>query len=89
MPTIAERLRDEGRDEGIAEGMTKGRNEGIAEGIAKGRNESNWNVVRNLLKKDLSPSAIAELIELPIDRIEELIAKNNRPTQTIGKGAGA
>ena len=45
--------RNEGRAEGIAEGMTKGRAEGIAEGMTKGRAEGVFSTLVDLAKKNL------------------------------------
>ncbi len=58
----------EGRAEGIAEGRAEGIAEGRAEGIAKGRAD----VARNLKKKGMSVSDIADVTGLTEEEIKAL-----------------
>ncbi|SHH36418.1 conserved hypothetical protein (putative transposase or invertase), partial [Thermosyntropha lipolytica DSM 11003] len=67
--TLAERLRREGMEKGIAKGIEKG----IAKGIEKGKEEA----ALNALQKGLDIQIIAEITGLSVERIEELKKKLN------------
>jgi predicted transposase YdaD len=69
--------RSEGHSEGLAEGRNQGRSEGLVEGRNQGRSEglveANINTALRMLEKGkYSIDEIAELVELPIEKVQEL-----------------
>jgi predicted transposase YdaD len=69
--------RSEGHSEGLAEGRNQGRSEGLVEGRNQGRSEglveANINTALRMLEKGkYSIDEIAELVELPIEKVREL-----------------
>ena len=63
--------------EGRAEGITKGRAEGRAEGIAEGERKLLTKQVLAKKEKGHSPSKIAEMLEIDIKVVEEIL-KNQK-----------
>ena len=69
-------VRLEGREEGIRIGEKRGKKEGIAVGKEQGMNEAKIANARNLLAmKVLSHEQIAQAVELPLEKIEDLSAE--------------
>jgi predicted transposase/invertase (TIGR01784 family) len=64
--------RQVGREEGIAEGMTKGLAEGMTKGLAEGTTKTLLSVARNLLAKNLPISLISETTGLSPTDIQKL-----------------
>lgn len=66
----------EGLVEGKAEGLVKGKAEGLVEGKAEGKLEAQRESVLKMHRKDLSVEAIADFVDLGINEIRAMIAKN-------------
>ncbi|MEM7496248.1 MAG: hypothetical protein AAF471_09155, partial [Myxococcota bacterium] len=58
----------QGREEGLAEGEKKGREEGREEGLEEGLELA----AARMLKQGLDPKTVAEITDLPLERIESL-----------------
>ena len=69
MPTLAQRLRDEGRQEGRTEGIKEGRTEGITEGIKEGKLET----ARRMLHDDFPIDSIIKYTGLTEKEIKALM----------------
>ena len=69
VPTLAQRLRQEGIEQGIEKGIEKGKLEGRSEGIEQGKIE----IARNLLQKGMDTQFIAEITGLTKEQIEKLL----------------
>ncbi len=67
MPTLADRLRQEGWQEGIQKGRQKGRQKGVEEAMET--------MAIRAVKEGLPINTIAKIIELPLERIKELQLK--------------
>ena len=70
-------LREDGYDEGLAEGFSLGEQKGLAEGerkgLAQGKQEKAVETARNLLKLGLGTAEqIAQAVCLPVEQIKEL-----------------
>src|SRR5690625_3327847 len=80
--TIAEKLRQEGRMEGIQkgrqEGREEGRQEGEAIGIQKGKHEALMDIVHNMLSLGKSETEIMQITGLSSEKIKKIIAEINR-----------
>ncbi|MDR2685130.1 MAG: Rpn family recombination-promoting nuclease/putative transposase, partial [Prevotellaceae bacterium] len=59
----------------LSEGMEKGRAEGLQEGIEKGRAERDIEFVFNLYKKGIGIEQIADLTNLPIETVKEILTQ--------------
>ena len=67
--------RDQGKAEGLAEGMTKGKAEGIAEGYGRAKQElygEKIEIARKLKARGSSAGEIAGITGLPLESIEKL-----------------
>ncbi len=72
MPSVADKLRQEGRQEGWQEGLQEGRQEGLHEGQGKGQ----LLVITRLLQRKfgaLDPAMVEQLQQLSNDQVEELV----------------
>jgi len=67
--TVIEYEKKEARKEGLAEGRAEGRAEGIAEGIAQAKSE----FVYTLSSKGMSIENIAEIVDLSVEKICEIL----------------
>ncbi|HLP58542.1 MAG TPA: hypothetical protein VK186_06930 [Candidatus Deferrimicrobium sp.] len=67
MPTLAQRLRDEGRSEGRNEGIIEGRKEGRNEGIYEGKLEA----ARRMLREDFTIAQIAKFTGLSEEQLKK------------------
>jgi predicted transposase YdaD len=72
---LAQYIREKGRQEG----MQKGRQEGMQKGMQKGRQETVIAFVRNAGKKGLSEEMIAQIIDLDVDLVRQIL--NNEPVE--------
>jgi predicted transposase/invertase (TIGR01784 family) len=68
---LAQYIREKGRQEGRQEGMQKG--------MQKGRQETVIALVRNAGKKGLSEEMIAQIIDLDVDLVRQIL--NNEPVE--------
>ncbi len=59
---------EEGIQKGRKEGLQEGRKEGLEEGLGKG--------VLNLHKRDFSIVQIAEIMEIPVDKVKSILVRN-------------
>ena len=66
-----EQGREEGIQQGIQQGRTEGREEGLQQGIHRGREEGIQQVVLNMLKKKADISFISEVTGLPEKEIKK------------------
>jgi predicted transposase YdaD len=64
--------REEGREDGLEEGLAKGREEGIEEGLARGRME----IVRNAMTKGIPLDLIYEVTGIDIKSIQNIQAEH-------------
>ena len=64
---------EEGREEGLEEGLEKGREEGLEEGLGKGREE----IARNALAEGASIEFVQKITGFDIDKIKSLKASND------------
>ncbi len=64
---LAQYIREKGRKEGMQKGMQKGRQEG--------RQETVIELVRNAGKKGLSEEMIAQIIDLDVDLVRQILNK--------------
>jgi predicted transposase/invertase (TIGR01784 family) len=58
------------------EGKQEGRQEGRQEGITEGKQVQSIQTARRMLGRNMSLEEIAELTDLPLDRIQALQAEN-------------
>ena len=65
--------KEEGRSEGLAEGLEKGRKEGLTEGLEKGRTKALVQLAKNLLKENMPIEDIARLTGTTVNEIKELL----------------
>jgi predicted transposase/invertase (TIGR01784 family) len=70
--TIAQRLSDKARQEGIQEGRLEGRQEGILEGTLKGRQEGHREVARAMLAKGVERAIVMQCTGLSEQEIDAL-----------------
>ena len=59
------------REEGLLQGRLEGHADGLAEGLAKGRAEERKEVVQKLLASGMSAESVAELLQIPVDQLED------------------
>ena len=71
--TIAEKLKQEGRKEGLTEGRK--------EGLAEGHKETALSIAQNLLKSGMSPAFIQQVTGLTEQEIKQL------RTETLDSGS--
>ena len=62
----------EGIEEGIKRGIKKGKLEGIKEGMERGIKENSYSIAKNLKKSGLDTKFISENTGLSIDEINKL-----------------
>ncbi|MCR9101037.1 MAG: hypothetical protein NXI25_13845 [bacterium] len=69
--------RQKGIEKGLQEGREEGREEGRKEGREEGREEGKWQKTRLFVfradRKGMSVADIAELVDLPAEKVEALI----------------
>ena len=68
---LAEGL-EKGREKGLAEGLEKGREEGLAEGLEQGRAEVRRETARRLRDMGLPPEQVARGSGLTMDELQQL-----------------
>ncbi len=73
MPTLAQRLRDEGRQEGRTEGIKEGIKEGRTEGIKEGIKEGKLETARRMLHDDFPIESIIKYTGLTEKEIKALM----------------
>ena len=65
------------QEESRAEGLAAGRAEGLSQGLAQGRTEGGWlniiSIIRKKLIKQISPEDTADMLELDIDVVEDIM----------------
>ena len=66
---------EQGLADGIAKGKTEGMAEGLTKGMAKGRAEGLALIVNTLSSKGMTAEEIAELTDLQLAEVKELLAK--------------
>ena len=78
-------IRDEGREEGREEGLAEGRAEGLAEGRIEGRKEGRemgrTDLIRKIAGNGKSAEEIAEMTDLPLDAVLQMIGSDDGPAQ--------
>ncbi len=62
--TTYQLIKKEGRKEGLEEGLEKGREEGLKKGVL------------NLHKRDFTIAQIAEIMEIPVDKVKSILERN-------------
>ena len=75
-----EQIKDDARDEGLAEGKAKGLAEGkakglaegLAEGLEKGRDENSRIIARNLLAEGSTPEFVQKITGLSLEEIAKI-----------------
>ena len=70
---IEEAILQEFKERGLKEGRKQGREEGLEQGLEKGREESIRLVVSRAWKKDMPVEMIADLVGLPVEKVEAII----------------
>ena len=70
MWTVAEQLKEMGRNEGRAEGKA----EGIAEGIAEGKAEERAEIIINMYRNGMKISEISKVTSIPMPSLEQIVA---------------
>jgi predicted transposase/invertase (TIGR01784 family) len=77
MPSLAQRLIEQGREQGIAQGREQGREQGIAQGREQGRElgekENAKEVARRMLSDDFPIATIAKYTGLTEQEVKELM----------------
>lgn len=80
---ILEEAKKEAMDLGMKKGIKKGIREGIKEGIDLGIDlgieKGKIEVVISAHKKGITKELIAEIVQLPLAKVEEIIAANQAP----------
>lgn len=76
---ILEEAKKEAMDLGMKKGIKKGIREGIKEGIDLGIEKGKIEVVLSAHKKGITKELIAEIVQLPLAKVEEIIAANQAP----------
>ena len=71
---ILEEAKKEAMDLGMKKGIKKGIREGIDLGIDLGIEKSKIEVVLSAHKKGITKELIAEIVQLPLAKVEEIIA---------------
>ncbi|GHV33240.1 hypothetical protein FACS1894187_00960 [Synergistales bacterium] len=64
---------EEAELEGIKKGMRKGMKKGVEKGIEKGKVEKAFDVARKLLERGMTLLEVAEIVELPIKKLQTLV----------------
>ncbi|GHT02955.1 hypothetical protein AGMMS50276_33030 [Synergistales bacterium] len=64
---------EEAELEGVKKGIRKGMKKGIEKGIEKGKAEKAFDVARKLLARGMTLPEVAEIAELPIDKLQTLV----------------
>ncbi len=70
--TTAERLINQGREEGLEKGREKGREEGEKDGLEKGEKNGLIKAALNMFKRGMDLNTVRECIELPLDQLQLL-----------------
>ena len=81
MSTVFQQVREEGKDIGLQEGKKMGVKEGKEIGVKEGEEKNKLRVAFNCLLKGMDIRTIAEITELPVERIESLktaVQENNK-----------
>lgn len=60
------------KEELLRQNREAGKMEGLAKGIEEGREEGREEVIKQLLNNGLSLEELAELIQIPIEELEEI-----------------
>jgi hypothetical protein len=76
---LAQYIREKGRQEGMQKGRQEGMQKGMQKGRQEGRQETVIAFVRNAGKKGLSEEMIAQIIDLDIDLVRQIL--NNEPVE--------
>ena len=76
MTSLAQHWYDEGKLEGVAEGISKGKLEGVAEGklegVAEGIIKGKIEIAKNLLSQNMDINTISAVTNLSVDQIQKL-----------------
>ena len=72
MGTVFQELLDRGKEIGIEIGVKEGKEIGKEIGVKEGEEKEKWKFALGCIKKGIDLETIAELIDLPIERIELL-----------------
>jgi predicted transposase/invertase (TIGR01784 family) len=72
MNTVFQQVREEGKEIGVKEGKEIGVKEGIEIGVKKGEEKNKLRVAFNCLIKGMDIETIAEITDLPVERIKAL-----------------
>lgn len=67
-----DKILDDYIDLGVQRGRKEGMERGIKQGIDRGRREERCSLIRSLCKKK-SPEEIADLLEIPVEEVLEII----------------
>ncbi|GHV33162.1 hypothetical protein FACS1894187_00720 [Synergistales bacterium] len=62
-------------EEAELKGIEKGKAEGKAEGRAEGKAEKAFDMARKLLSRGMTLLEVAEIAELPIDKLQTLVPR--------------
>ena len=77
MPSLAQRLLEQGREQGREQGIAQGREQGIAQGREQGRElgekENAKEVARRMLSDDFPVATIAKYTGLTEQEVKELM----------------
>ncbi len=69
--------REKGLQEGIEKGLQEGIEKGLQEGIEKGLQQKELDIVMNLHRKNFTPEEVAELANVPLQRVRQIIKENS------------
>jgi predicted transposase/invertase (TIGR01784 family) len=67
-----EEAREDGVEEGIQKGIQKGRKEGRKEGLEEGIKKGVADSALKMLRKGMTPQAVADYLDLPIEKVRTL-----------------
>ena len=67
---------EQGIEKGVEYGIQRGIEIGIEQGIGQGEQGKEDRVILMLLSKGFSPKQLAEMLEIPLEKIEAIIKKH-------------
>lgn len=69
--------KEEGIQAGIQLGLERGIEKGIEKGIEQGAHLAEANAIQKLLHRGVAPEQVADWLEVPLSRVQEIAAKEN------------
>ncbi len=65
-------LKKEGIEQGRKQGIEQGMKKGLKQGITQGIEQEKVDIIKTLLKKNMTPEEIADLLDYDIEKVREV-----------------